>query len=69
MPVVHVYGLPRPDAARRKLARSVTEAVCRSYDVPPEIVTVYIFDVEKDHAAHGGVLISDAEALPPTAEA
>jgi len=32
--------------------------------VSPEIVTVYIFDVPKENAAHAGVLASEAEGKP-----
>ncbi len=60
MPLVYVYGYKRPIAKRRQLVREVTEATCRAYDVPPEIVTVYLMDVERDSAAHAGELASDA---------
>ncbi len=64
MPVIHVYAYERSQEKKRQLVKEVTEAVCRSYAVEPEIVTVYIFDVPKENAAHGGVLASDADAAP-----
>lgn len=59
MPVIHVYGYPRSVEKRRELVRGITEATCKAYEVAPEIVTVYIHDVAKDHAGHAGVLASD----------
>jgi 4-oxalocrotonate tautomerase len=61
MPVIHVYGFERPVEKKRQIVKSITEATCAAYDVPPEIVTVYLFDVPKANAAHGGVLVSDTE--------
>ena len=59
MPSIHVYAYERSVEKKRKLVKDVTDAVCRHYDVPPEIVTVYIFDIDRRNAAHGGVLASD----------
>ena len=59
MPIVYVYGFERPVEKKREIVKGITEATCKAYDVPPEIVTVYIFDVPEDIAAHGGVLESD----------
>ena len=61
MPVVYVYGFERPVEKKRKIVKGITEATCDAYDVPPEAVVVYIFDVPKENAAHGGVLVSDSE--------
>lgn len=61
MPIVYVYGFERPVEKKREIVKGITEATCKAYDVPPEIVTVYIFDVPKENAAHGGVLESDRE--------
>ena len=60
MPIVYVYGFKRPIAKRRQLVREITDATCRAYDVPPEIVTVYLMDLARDSAAHAGELASDA---------
>ena len=59
MPVIYVYGFERPVEKKREIVKSITEATCAAYDVPPETVTVYLFDVPKENAAHGGVLVSD----------
>jgi 4-oxalocrotonate tautomerase len=61
MPVIHVYAFERTRDQKRALVKEVTEATCRTYDVPPEIVTVYLFDVPKGNAAHGGVLAADED--------
>ncbi|MDP6602706.1 MAG: tautomerase family protein [Rhodospirillales bacterium] len=60
MPLVYVYGFKRPIAKRRQIVREITDATCRAYDVPPEIVTVYLMDLARDSAAHAGELASDA---------
>ncbi|MDD9997798.1 MAG: tautomerase family protein [Rhodospirillaceae bacterium] len=61
MPVIYVYGFERPIEKKREIAKGITEATCEAYDVPPETVVVYIFDVPKENAAHGGVLVPDSE--------
>ena len=62
MPIIYVYGFERPVAKRRQLVRDITEATCRAYEVPREIVTVYVMDVDRANAAHGGVIAADADA-------
>lgn len=61
MPVINVYGFERPVEKKRQIVKGITDATCKAYDVPPETVTVYIFDVPRENAAHGGVLVSDTE--------
>jgi 4-oxalocrotonate tautomerase len=64
MPIIHVYAFERSLEQKREIVQGITEVTCKAYDVPPEIVTVYIFDVPKENAAHGGVLASEAEDKP-----
>ncbi len=59
MPIIYVYGFERPVEKKRQIVKGITEATCKADDVPPETVTVYIFDVPKENAAHAGVLESD----------
>ncbi len=61
MPVIYVYGFERSMEKKRQIVKSITDATCEAYDVPRETVTVYIFDVPKENAAHGGVLVSDTD--------
>jgi 4-oxalocrotonate tautomerase len=61
MPVIYVYGFERPVEKKRQIVKGITDATCAAYDVPPETVTVYLFDVPKENAAHGGVLVSDTD--------
>ena len=61
MPVIYVYGFERPVEKKRQIVKGITDATCDAYDVSPETVTVYIFDVSRENAAHGGVLVSDTE--------
>jgi 4-oxalocrotonate tautomerase len=60
MPIIHVYAFERSLEQKREIVQGITEVTCKAYNVPPEIVTVYIFDVPKENAAHGGVLASEA---------
>ena len=64
MPIIHVYAFERSLEQKREIVQGITEVTCKAYDVPPEIVTVYIFDVPKENAAHAGVLASEAEDKP-----
>jgi 4-oxalocrotonate tautomerase len=44
----------------RTLTADVTEAVARALEVPPEVVSVHIHELEPDRVARGGILRSDA---------
>jgi 4-oxalocrotonate tautomerase family enzyme len=59
MPIIHFHGFARTAEKRRQLIEGITQITCRTYDVTPETVTVYVFDVSKDRVAHGGVLACD----------
>ena len=59
MPIVYLYAFKRPVARKRKVVKGLTDAVAKAYGVPKEIVTVYLFDVPRENAAHFGVLASD----------
>jgi len=61
MPVIYAYAFERSIEKKREIVKGLTEVTCKAYDVPPETVTVYLFDVPKENAAHGGVLFADAE--------
>ena len=63
MPVIHVYGFERSVEKKREIVKGITEATCKAYDVSPEIVTVYLFDVPKENAGHVGKLVIDTEAI------
>lgn len=68
MPIVHVYAFERSIEKKREIVKGITEVTCKAYDVSPEIVTVYIFDVPKTNAAHVGVLESDRIGLTAPAK-
>ena len=59
MPNVYVYAFERPIEKKRQIVKSITEATCKAYDVPPETVCVCLFDVPKENMAHSGILESD----------
>jgi 4-oxalocrotonate tautomerase len=61
MPNVYIYAFERPIEKKRQIVKSITEATCKAYNVPPETVCIYIFDVPKENAAHGGILVADSE--------
>jgi 4-oxalocrotonate tautomerase len=60
MPEVLVYAIEgRTQDQKRKLVKSVTEAVCDSYAVAPDTVTIILVDTPKSMRAKAGVLLSD----------
>ena len=61
MPVIHVYGFERPIEKKREIVKGLTDATCVAYDISPDIVTVYLHDLPKENAGHGGRLVFDTE--------
>ena len=60
MPVVTVNQFEgRTVEQKRKLAKEITDAIVKTYEIGPETVTITFFDIQKQNAAHGGVLFSD----------
>ena len=60
MPIVSINQFEgRTVEQKRKLAKEITDAIVKIYEVGPETVTITIFDIPKHNAAHGGVLASD----------
>ncbi len=59
MPVVHIDIIKRPLAAKRKLAKAVTEAIVQSLGVSPESVCLVINEMGKDQYATAGRLYTD----------
>jgi 4-oxalocrotonate tautomerase len=61
MPEVYFYAFDgRTIEQKRKLVKSVTDAVCHSLNVKPEVVIVQIVEGKRENRAVGGVLMSDA---------
>lgn len=61
MPTIHVYSFDRPIEQKRKLVKGITEVVCKTYEVKPEIVHVFLFPSPRDHIAHAGLLQCDID--------
>lgn len=59
MPVVHIDIIKRPLAAKRKLAKAVTEAIVSSLGVAPESICIVINEMDKDQYATAGRLYVD----------
>lgn len=60
MPLVTVVALKgRTIDQKRKLVKSITDALVEVYDAKAENVTVVIHDVEKEDLAKAGVLFCD----------
>lgn len=60
MPFIHVYAYEgRTVEQKRRLVKSMTEAVCSAFEVKPETVHIYFFDQKRSDAAHAGILASD----------
>ncbi|MGE4350643.1 MAG: 4-oxalocrotonate tautomerase family protein [Bdellovibrionales bacterium] len=60
MPVVHIDIIKRPLAAKRKLARAVTDAVVDALGVSPEAVSIVINEMDPGQYAVAGALRVDA---------
>lgn len=59
MPIVHIDILKRPVAAKRKLARAVTDAIASSLGVAPESIWIVINEMAEDQYATAGTLHGD----------
>lgn len=59
MPIIHFFGFGRTPERRRRLVEGITRVTAEAYRIPAEAVTVHVFDVAKDHVAHGGLLACD----------
>lgn len=60
MPEVYIYAFEgRTLDQKRKLMKSVTDAVCDSLDVKPEVVIVQLVEGKRENHAVGGVLTTD----------
>lgn len=57
--IIHFYGFDRGVEARRKMTTELTDAACRAYEIPKELVTIYFFDMGVEDTAQGGVLEVD----------
>ncbi|MEQ8166194.1 MAG: 2-hydroxymuconate tautomerase [Alphaproteobacteria bacterium] len=57
MPIIEVNMLEgRTDEQKRAMVSSMTEAVIKSLDVPPQSVRIMIREMEPRHYAIGGVM-------------
>lgn len=60
MPEIVVFAAAgRSVEQKRGLAKDLTEAMARNFNVAPEAVTVQIVESPKDSKAKGGVLFCD----------
>lgn len=60
--IIHFYGSPRSLDERRRMTTELTDAACRAYAIPKELVTIYFFDLGFEDTAQGGVLEADRRA-------
>jgi 4-oxalocrotonate tautomerase len=60
MPIVQItIAQGRSAEQKRAVAMQVTDVLVRELKTPPESVTVLIYELEKDHIAKAGVLLSE----------
>lgn len=60
MPIVHIHILEgRTLEQKRKLVKSMTEAVVNSLGVDPDAVTILIHEIRREDLAKAGVLYTD----------
>ena len=56
---VKLHAFSRPDDARRKAAKAITEAVVTAYGAEPGSVAVYFIDRDPAQVSHAGILACD----------
>lgn len=62
MPTIQVtMAEGRTAEQKRNIARRLTEVMTEELGIPAEKILVFIYELEKDHIARGGVLLSDTE--------
>ncbi|MDD1729863.1 MAG: tautomerase family protein [Methanospirillum sp.] len=49
----------RTPEQKRAVAKRVTEVLVQELGVSPDAVTVYIYEIGRDHIAKAGILMSD----------
>ncbi len=60
MPIVHIDVLEgRTVEQKREMVKGVTDAIVKSLEVPPEAVSIIIYDMPHHDFAKAGVLRSD----------
>lgn len=60
MPIVQItMAEGRTPEQKRAVAEKVTEVLVRELNTPADSVTVFIYELEKDHIAKGGILLSE----------
>lgn len=62
MPIVNLHILEgRTVDQKRKLVKSVTEAICTSLDVPADKVRIIVTNMDNDNYSIAGKLIIDSK--------
>ena len=59
MPIVTVLQSPRDLELKRRLVAGITQAFVDAYDLQPEVVQVYIHEVDDENWAKAGKLAVD----------
>lgn len=60
MPVINLQMMSgRSQDAKREIVRALTDALCKSAEVTPEMVSIVVTEVEPHHWARAGVFVSD----------
>jgi 4-oxalocrotonate tautomerase len=61
VPEIYIYAYEgRSIETKRKLMQAVTQAICESLDVKPEVVTIQLIEGKRENRAVGWVLATDA---------
>ncbi|WP_300040159.1 tautomerase family protein [Methanospirillum sp.] len=60
MPAIQItMAEGRTPEQKRAVAKRVTEVLVQELGVSPDAVTVYIYEIGRDHIAKAGILMSD----------
>ena len=60
MPIVHIHMWKgKTVEQKRAMAKEVTDALCRTLDVTPDMVIIQVVELPKENVAVAGKLTSD----------
>lgn len=60
MPVVQItMAEGRTPEQKRAVAKRITDVMVEELNIAPEIITIFIYDLGKDHIAKAGIMLSD----------
>ncbi|MEM2904797.1 MAG: tautomerase family protein [Candidatus Bathyarchaeia archaeon] len=63
MPIVHIFMLGgKTLEQKRAIAKGITDVICKSIDVNPDLVIIQMVELPSEDVSVGGVLEADKQA-------